>query len=1318
MAELDLNRFIDSVFGSALVENVQQQDNIAVGSYQSDDNFSDIISNALFGGLSPEELMHDSVSGSAGSDKQSADTVKADVVTPQVNATQSAKPARVREEGEMRVYPEEAPQDIPENITAADMITLIFAEIARKGIAGHHINSMNSFYEDGINQIATKVFAVEGRIKNERDDKDPADRDISEISYKVEFTGTRLTRPSTTKYPSGKSELLTPNMARVKGQTYAIQMYIDAIITATAHYKNGGTKVITDEIRDHRIAAIPCLVGSSMCNTHLCSREMLKEWQEDPNDPGGYYIIKGGEWVPDNQENLTHNIFHCYLQKYENEVVRGTFISKAGDAFENSYQTLVRYLNNGAIIVDFTITKKLVLQMPFYIIFRALGMTSDRDIVSHIVYDVEGTDQMTTTMLSILERAFECEDSKFNPIRKSTEPPEIIEFLASKLTEVALASAKKDDNVIKYQNNNVLNMFDRYFLPHVGIEPEHRIRKLKFLGHLINKLILVHMGIVEQTDRDSYKNKRIHSAGTSMAKTFKTHYNIAFVQQIKKSITQALKTTPFSQVQLAKAIKQVTRSEALEKPLTQSITAGTGKMITHRTITVKNRVSSQTLYHKNDLNVKSTLNTINTPDANMGSKNTERADVMRRVHPTYLGYIDPSQSADTGEKVGMTKQLASTASVCGSSSSYNLKKIILRDPAIVPIDDVVMEDVSRKRYSKVFVGGDWIGCCVNSHELVYRYRQARRYGDIHQFTTIVWEPLVREVYFWTDVGRLVRPLVIVYNNIAEYNARVRAGNREATFRQWIKLTPEHLRALQRREITMEDLRTQRVVEYISPEEQESAFIALNIDTLRERAHDVRYRYTHCNVDQAIFGIVTLAAPMANHSNTVRNTLYTNHRKQSTGWFTLNYPHRIDKNVTLQHYCERPIISAFSDAITCPNGQNTIVALMLHGGLNQEDSTVANQSSIDCGMFNASHYNYEKCELEKNEKLANPDLTRTIDIKKGATYEDVKDGLIAPGTLAQKGSVLISKYAPIPNPTDMHIYSDRSIIYKHDEPVRIERSLVVRNDADVLVAKVKWRSDRPLEIGDKVSSRTGNKGICSAKVVRADMPYCEDGTVPDLLVNAHSIPTRMALNQIIECVLGQLAARKGAHIDATIFRPINIEEAIAQLAEYGITYGGHKRMWNGRTGCWIDTLIFVGPTVYQRLQKFVIDEHYATRNGPTSILTHQPLDGKSNDGGLRLGEMEAWVLCAHGAMGLLNCKFYEDSDGITIPICRVCGYRAIVNEKERKYRCKKCRDRADIVAVPSSWVANLFANEASAMNAKIQFKIAPFTYPSIDVSAGM
>lgn len=642
--------------------------------------------------------------------------------------------------------------------------------------------------------------------------------------------------------------------------------------------------------------------------------------------------------------------------------------------------------------------------------------------------------------------------------------------------------------------------------------------------------------------------------------------------------------------------------------------------------------------------------------------------------------------------------------------------------------------------------------------------------------------------------------------------------------------------------------------------------------------------------------------------------------------------------------------------------------------NQEDSITANNSSIDCGAFNASFYNYEKAELEKGEQFGNPDYARTMDIKKDATYEYVKNGFIADGTQLQKGYVLIVKAAKIPKPVDQFLYIDKSIVYKRDEPVYVEKVITTRNDEDAIIAKVKLRADRSLGVGDKFScltpdhdvltrrgwipianvtlddevatlhddeyllyekptelhqydhdgemyivdsmhirakttmnhrmyvsktkggayemvraeeivgktryyknnatwlmpdiptyictyehaavtakngelvtggadwqplvfnmddwleflgiwisdgnlvkanhcqiqitctkprkverlrevcrkmgfeiksfgknhyiyssqiyshlaplnvgapnkylpdyvwnlsqrqarilldalisgdgsvnktnghidycttsnrladnitqlllhcgwsgykyidkpegyqciikengiertitakynsykvsvnksnntpgvntgkindrtehyagkvycltvpgevfltrhrnkiwwsanSRTGNKGICANKVPRCDMPYCEDGLVPDLIVNAHSIPTRMAVNQIIECLLGQLAAKRGVHIDATSFRVHDLDAVLKLLESYGVKYGGHRRMYNGMTGDWIDTLIFIGPTTYQRLQKFVIDEHYATRTGPTSALTRQPLDGKNNDGGLRLG----------------------------------------------------------------------------------------------------
>lgn len=1547
-----------------------------------------------------------------------ANAMNALTATPQIK--EAMRPAEVRE----KAYPAEPIVDIDPTVSTGDMMALILAEIERKKIAGHHIDSMNSFYRVGIKQIITKVFVVEGRLRNVRDKTDE-DREITNITFKVEFNDINLTPPTTTKYKSSSVQMLTPNMARIKNLTYSAQMYISANISAIATYKNGTIKERKGELRNHRIASMPCMVGTELCNTFNCPKEMLKSLEEDPMDPGGYFIIKGGEWTVDNLENITNNTFHVYKNMHLNEIVRGNFLSKPGDAYENSYQVLIRYLNSGAITVEITTNKSDKLEIPYYLIFRALGMTRDRDIINHIVYGVDNEDPITKHMLEVLERAFEVDDARFGFIRKSTDPIEIVTYIAVKITEsVSAAVVKKEENIAKYLNSNILSIIDRYIFPHIGTTIEHRIKKLRFLGHLINKLLRVEMEVIDSTDRDSYKNKRVHAAGTSIAKTFKTDFNFTIAQEVKKQLTKDFKSTPFSNVQLVESVKAAINTEDLERMLIQAITTG-NKTITMRRNEIINRVSSQSVYHKNDMNVKSILNTINTPNTSV-SKQNERADEMRRVHPTYPGYIDISQSADSGEKVGMTKQMACMASVCGASSSYVLKRILEEDADIIQLDIIQPEQITSLKLTKVFVNGDWVGCCKKSHELVYKYRTKRRYDDIHPYTTIVWEILVREVHFWTDVGRLMRPLVIVYNNLAEYIAGRRAG-KPVKFHQWIKLTKAHIRALQAKTLTMEDLRKERVLEYISPEEQENAKLAYNIDILRKFAGTITEQYTHCDIDQAIFGIVSLASPLANHSSAARITLYTNHRKQSAGWFALNWPFRIDKNTTLQHYCEHPLVSCFSDHLTYPNGQNCTVALAIHGGYNMEDSIEANRSSIDAGMFNASCFNNEKTELEKGEQFGNADSARTMDIKKDAVYEytDAK-GFIREGTIAKKGYVLIVKCAKIPKPVDQYLYFDKSIVYKKDEPIFIESVVTPRNDEDALIAKVKWRCERPLGVGDKLcltpdhevltargwvpigevnlddevatlydgcyiiydrivakysylheksvyticapfvnlrttlnhrmyvstdslnyelenakaicgaprfykttgewlspdvrsmrlpesagrpsivpmddwvrfvglymfyghlgradivikcpnyrllndicvrlglhcfnwghiederlygvlagyerfpeyiwglsarqsqlmlntiilasrpaelctcyecdvgeqtfvdsdcslytrngliaddfarlalhagwsasvfeykannyrcrlnktnlrplvnaaaaedrieayngpvyclevpshvfyvrrggipvwtgnSSRTGNKGIVSRRVDRCDMLFTEDGMTPDLIVNAHSIPSRMAINQIIECLMAQLAAEKGCILDATSFRKIDIDGMVRELEGFGIKYGGHRRCYNGRTGDWIDTLIFIGPTTYQRLQKFVIDEHYAIRTGPTSALTRLSLEGKLHDGGIKIGEMEKDVLVGHGSMRGLTEKFYADADGMYLPICRICGRIAIVNEKVGIYKCKTCGDSADIANVASSWVANLFHNEASAMNVMMSYELAPYAY---------
>src|SRR6202012_3151076 len=263
-------------------------------------------------------------------------------------------------------------------------------------------------------------------------------------------------------------------------------------------------------------------------------RETLKKLEEDPLHPGGEFIIKGFGWTIDNLENISNNTFHVHKNMYMNEYARGAFLSKPGDAFENSYQVILRYLNTGAITIEVTTSKFDKFEIPYYLIFRAVGMTRDRDIVNHIVYGVNNTDVTTTSMLEILARSFEVDDAKFGAIRRSTNSIEIIQYIAQKITEGAnVAIAKKDDNIAKYLNSNILNIIDRYIFPHIGTGIEHRIKKLRFFGHLINKLLAVYLGVLEPTDRDSYKNKRVSAAGSSMAKAFKTDFNFTVVQPIK-----------------------------------------------------------------------------------------------------------------------------------------------------------------------------------------------------------------------------------------------------------------------------------------------------------------------------------------------------------------------------------------------------------------------------------------------------------------------------------------------------------------------------------------------------------------------------------------------------------------------------------------------------------------------------------------------------------------------------------------------------------------------------------------------------------------
>lgn len=380
-------------------------------------------------------------------------------------------------------------------------------------------------------------------------------------------------------------------------------------------------------------------------------------------------------------------------------------------------------------------------------------------------------------------------------------------------------------------------------------------------------------------------------------------------------------------------------------------------------------------------------------------------------------------------------------------------------------------------------------------------------------------------------------------------------------------------------------------------------------------------------------------------------------------------------------------------------------------VNQEDSLIVNKAAIERGLFDGCKFTYYKTEFEQKEEMGNPDASKTDGLK-SANYEKLINGIVSKNQHIGDNDVLIGKYMPIQKENDKYTYTDRSIVYKEDEAAIVHNVIVDRNEDDMKFAKVALRKIRPVAIGDKFSSRAGQKGICAMLMREADMPFTADGVRPALIFNPHGMPSRMTVSQLIESLLGNLCAIKGAHHDGTMFETVDIESIADELEQYGFHRYGYQRLYSGLTGEFIDSLIYMGPTFYQRLQKFVADAEYSVRHALTDAITYQALGGRGSSGGLKIGEMERDTLACHGVSRFLHEKFFKHADGFTEYLCR-CGKPAIVNHSENIYKCKYCKDNTDIVAIPTSWTSKLFFQEIESCNVGIRRIPRPFTFEQYD-----
>jgi DNA-directed RNA polymerase beta subunit len=647
-----------------------------------------------------------------------------------------------------------------------------------------------------------------------------------------------------------------------------------------------------------------------------------------------------------------------------------------------------------------------------------------------------------------------------------------------------------------------------------------------------------------------------------------------------------------------------------------------------------------------------------------------------------------------GQSVGIVKNLSYMTHVTIHSNSRSLYDYIM--PQIKCLEE--LSPIELFNQVKVFINGSWVGITETPVELYTMLKEMKCKGIINVYTSIIFDYKLSEIRVCNDSGRVTRPLL-----------RVKDKN--------ILLTQQILDDLTNNIISWDDLFTdckieEAVLEYIDPEEQNFSMIATKPkDILGADDPEKMFRFTHCEIHPStMFGVVSSCIPFPEHNQSPRNTYQCAQAKQAMGVYATNYNERMDKTAYVLNYPCRPLVDTrvmnLIQLNKIPSGCNINVAIMTHTGYNQEDSVLINKGSIDRGLFQTTIYHTEKDEdkqkINGDEEIrCKPDQAKTKGMK-FANYGKVNSkGVMPENSLVENRDVIIAKVTPIKENRNDHTkvikYEDQSKIYKTGEETYIDKNYIDRNGDGYSFAKVRLRTTRKPVIGDKFSSRHGQKGTVGNIIPEEDMPFCRNGDRPDIIINPHAIPSRMTIGQLKETLLGKVLIELGLFGDGTSFGEQNVGDISKQLLELGYEARGNELMYNGLTGEQLEADIFMGPVFYQRLKHMVNDKQHSRSNGPMVNLTRQPAEGRSRDGGLRFGEMEKDAMVSHGAAKFTRGRMYDASDKYSVHICKKCGLVASYNNEMHIHHCRTCDNRSDFAYVEIPYACKLLFQELTTMN---------------------
>ncbi|CAI4792737.1 BBM_1a_G0050510.mRNA.1.CDS.1 [Saccharomyces cerevisiae] len=1030
---------------------------------------------------------------------------------------------------------------------------------------------------------------------------------------------------------STKDYLTPPHECRLRDMTYSAPIYVDIEYTR-------GRNIIMH--KDVEIGRMPIMLRSNKCILYDADESKMAKLNECPLDPGGYFIVNGTEKVILVQEQLSKNRIIVEADEKKG-IVQASVTSSTHERKSKTYVIT----KNGKIYLKHN---SIAEEIPIAIVLKACGILSDLEIMQLVC----GNDSSYQDIFAVnLE-----ESSKLGIYTQQ----QALEYIGAKVKTM-----RRQKLTILQEG---IEAIATTVIAHLTVEALDFREKALYIAMMTRRVVMAMYNPKMIDDRDYVGNKRLELAGQLISLLFEDLFK-KFNNDFKLSIDKVLKK-PNRAMEYDALLSINVHSNNITSGLNRAISTGNWSL---KRFKMERAGVTHVLSRLSYISALGMMTRISSQ-----FEKSRKVSGPRALQPSQFGMLCTADTPE-GEACGLVKNLALMTHITTDDEEEPIKKLCY----VLGVEDITLIDSASLHLNYgVYLNGTLIGSIRFPTKFVTQFRHLRRTGKVSEFISIYSNSHQMAVHIATDGGRICRPLIIV----SDGQSRVK---------------DIHLRKLLDGELDFDDFLKLGLVEYLDVNEENDSYIALY-------EKDIVPSMTHLEIEPfTILGAVAGLIPYPHHNQSPRNTYQCAMGKQAIGAIAYNQFKRIDTLLYLMTYPQQPMVKTKTieliDYDKLPAGQNATVAVMSYSGYDIEDALVLNKSSIDRG--------FGRCETRrKTTTVLKRYANHTQDIIGGMRVDENgdpiwqhqslgPDGLGEVGMKVQSGQIYINKSVPTnsadaPNPNNVNVqtqYREAPVIYRGPEPSHIDQVMMSVSDNDQALIKVLLRQNRRPELGDKFSSRHGQKGVCGIIVKQEDMPFNDQGIVPDIIMNPHGFPSRMTVGKMIELISGKAGVLNGTLEYGTCFGGSKLEDMSKILVDQGFNYSGKDMLYSGITGECLQAYIFFGPIYYQKLKHMVLDKMHARARGPRAVLTRQPTEGRSRDGGLRLGEMERDCVIAYGASQLLLERLMISSDAFEVDVCDKCGLMGYSGW------CTTCKSAENIIKMTIPYAAKLLFQELLSMN---------------------